>query len=146
MSVETQIRSALLASTALSALIGNRLYAVTIDQGTAFPCAAMQRISTQRIYSHDQLANPRWGKNGWARFQFTIFGDGASGAEQARTVAEALINALKTFNQGADPACPEVLTGAPNFVVNQWESVQPNTTPPKFMQFVDAKIFIREEN
>lgn len=144
MSVETQFRLALLGVSAVAALIGDRLYPVTFAERTAFPAVAYQRISTQKLYSNDQLANTRWGTNGWARIQLTIAGDGASGYAQAIAVAAAIRDALKTFNIGSDQTSPPALAGAPNFVLNEWDSVQPNTVPPKFLRFMDVKVFLQE--
>lgn len=145
MSAEVQLRTALLASATLAGLIGNRLYPSTLDQGAAFPAMTYQRLSTKPVYSLDQLPNPRWGKNGWCRFQFECVGDGSSSAEQARGVADALEAALKTFNLGAEPASPEYLQQAPNFILNRWEMPLTDFTPPKFVVYVDVQIFIRED-
>lgn len=146
MSVDVQIRTALLADATVASLIVNRLYPVQIPPNPTFPCVAMQRIATQRLYSNDQLSNPNWGSKGWARVQFTVFGDGASGKLQAEAVATAIRRALKTFNVGAEPESPSVLRGAPNFVTNEWESMEPETDPPKFKRILDARLFIGEEN
>lgn len=144
MSVETQFRLALLGVAGVAALIGDRMYPVTFMERTLFPAVAYQRIATQKLYSNDQLGNARWGTNGWARFQLTIAGDGASGQASAIAVATAIKAGLKTFTIGADAASPPVLTGAPNFVISEWESVQPTTVPPKFLRFLDVRVFIQE--
>lgn len=146
MSADVQIRTALLSNATLAALISTRLYPVQIPPNPTFPCVAMQRIATERLYSMDQLSNANWGGKGWARVQFTCFGDGASGKLQAEAVATAIRGALKTFNVGAETESPSVLRGAPNFVLNEWETVEPETDPPKFKRILDTRMFIGEEN
>jgi len=145
MSVEARMRSALLANTTLAGLIGTRLYPVQFAQGFTTPAIAYQLMPGQmRPYAMNQVGNSEWGKLAWARYQFTVAGGGASGSEQARTVAQALKVAVLGFDLSHNP----VVTGgpAPNFVLSEWEMDQPQTTPPIFLRFVDIKMFIREEN
>lgn len=133
MSVDATIRGTLLANAALVALIGTRLFPEPLDQNAIAigPCLTMARVSTQHLYAQDQ-ANPNWGRNGWARVQFSAFGTGKSGAAVAESVASAVRVALKGFSSA--------------FVINERQQVEPNTVPPVYMRILDTKIFITEEN
>lgn len=134
MSVDATIRATVLANAAVTALLGTRLYPVTLDQNAinaGQPCATYQRIATTHDYAQDR-SNANWGRTGWARMQFTAFGTGASGAEQARSVASAIRVSLKDF--------------AAAFVINDFERVEPDTVPPIFMRILDTRIFITEES
>lgn len=145
MSVETRMRTALLANASLAALIGTRMYPVQFAQGFTTPAIAFQLMpGQQRPYSMKQVGNSEWGKLAFARYQFTCAGGGASGSEQARTVAQALKDAVLGVDLSKNP----VVTGgpSPNFVLSEWEMDQPNTTPAIFLRFVDIRMFIREEN
>lgn len=135
----------MLADATLSGLIADRFYPVQFKEGFTIPAVAYQRMpGGSRPRTMHQVGNTEWGRLCWARYQFTCAGAGVSGAEQARVVAQAVKDASKTFDLSRNP----VVTGqgAPNFVLSEWEQLQPNTTPIVFLRFVDIQIFIREEN
>ena len=85
--IEEGLVNKLINNTALKALIGDRVYALTLAQNTVLPAIVYQRISTWRAMTLDQgaggLSNPR--------FQFTIY---AASYASAKAVADALRNAL----------------------------------------------------
>lgn len=140
--IEQQLRESLLANAGVSALIGTRLYLVQKAQGSAYPCVAYQRISTQRQYHHVLGGNQA--STAWSRFQFTIWADGKTGGEVTQQVSAALRAALQTFNLAAQPASPAVLRQAPNFVLNEHMTNEPNPQQPLFKSILDVKIWFQE--
>ena len=70
MLIEQAILTRLLADSAISTLVGTRIYYVRADQAVAKPYIVFSKISAIRVSSHDGgsgLANPR--------FQFSCFGE-----------------------------------------------------------------------
>jgi hypothetical protein len=148
--LEAQLRQAMLAYAPLQAAIAQRLYEVQIPQGALLsaptaPLVAFQRITTTREYSQNFGATQA--RFGWARFQFTVFCGGANGGETTGIVAGLIIDSLQSFNLSVPAASPNVVTSAPNFVVNQRMEVEPQTTnQPIFKTILDLRIGFQDLN
>ena len=143
MSLEAIIDNALRADAGLAALIGQRLYLVQKANDCSYPCMAYQRISSTPLYAMG-FGNAQ-GTFGSARFQFTIFGDTATGAEAVLSVRDALVAALRTFNASALPVSPAQLTQAPNFVVMERMTNEPQPRQTIFMYVLDALIWYQDQ-
>jgi len=68
--LEEAIRAHALGDAAITALIGDRWYAVDLPQGKAFPAITMQQVSGTPEHSHEGhsgIENARW--------QFTVWSD-----------------------------------------------------------------------
>lgn len=92
--IEEALFSILTNDSALSALIGTRVYPNIFPQGVTLPAISYQRISSVRLHSHSgasQLARPR--------FQLTCLSDSYT---EAISVANALREALDGY--GGVPA------------------------------------------
>ncbi len=128
----------------LNTIIGGNLYLLQLPQsllsGTPFRALTYQRISTQRIYSHSSPADV-----GWCRFQFTAWAQTKASGEDVLNIAYALFNALKTFNAAALPQSPLVLNQHPNFVINQFMGIEPNTQPPIYKCVLDVRIAFQDQ-
>ena len=144
MTLEEIVRTALLAYTALFSAIGGNLFLLQLPQsllnGSPFKALTFQRLSTKRQYSHSSPADV-----GWCRFQFTAWANTTAAGADSHAIGYALFNALKTFNAWALPASPEVLTGAPNFVINQYMEIEPQTQPPIYKNVLDVRIWFRDQ-
>ena len=142
--LEEFVRTALLADATLNAAIGGNLFLMQLPQnllnGTPFKALTFQRVSTQREYAHSGPADV-----GWCRFQFTAWANTAHAAEDSLNIGYALFNALKTFNAAALPASPPVLHQYPNFVINQFMGIEPNTKPPIYKCILDVRIWFRDQ-
>ncbi len=126
------------------ALIGPNLWLLQLPQnilnGTPFKALTYQRISTQRIYAHSGGADV-----GWCRFQFTAWAQTQSSGEDVLDIAYALFNALKTFNAAVLPSSPLVHNAHPNFVINQFMGIEPNTQPPIYKCILDVRIAFQDQ-
>jgi len=142
--LEQILRTSLLADSTLNTAIGGNLFLVQLPQnlltGSPFKALTFQRVSTQRQYSHSSPADV-----GWCRFQFTAWANTAAAGADCLGIGYALFNALKTFNAAALPASPPVLTQAPNFVLNQYMGIEPNTQPPIYKCILDVRIWFRDQ-
>jgi hypothetical protein len=143
-SVEQQIRAGLLAQSSITDIIGNRLYLVQLPQNPVYPSAAYQRVTTVPLYTQE---NALQGTVGYVRFQITGFFQGADSGQQSETFAQAVTEALETFNCATGPpASPPVLGTPPNYVLGRRMLVQPQTQPPIFMCVLDAKLWYNDAN
>ena len=144
MTLEQIVRTALLADATLNAAIGGNLFLAQLPQnflnGSPFKALTYQRMSTQRDYSHSSPADV-----GWCRFQFTAWANTAATGEDSINIGYALFNALKTFNAAALPASPPVLHQYPNFVLNQFMAIEPETKPPIYKCILDVRIWFRDQ-
>jgi len=88
--IEDALLTYLLANASINALVGDRIYAMHVQQEATMPCITYQRISTERVLTHDQtstgLAIPR--------FQFDVYSFRYS---EALEIAEALRDALQGY-------------------------------------------------
>lgn len=139
MSLEADLRTALLADAGVQAQIAQRLYLMQKPPRCSFPCAAYQRISTQRLYT--QALGGSQATRGWCRFQVTIWGDTATGGAQVLTVRDAILAALQTFNLGALPASPSVLSQAPNFILQERMGLEPQPEQPLVKYMMDVQVW-----
>lgn len=90
MLIEQAIKTELTSTTALTALVGQRIYYVKAPQDVEAPYIVFFKVTGPRVHSHDgasSLAHPR--------FQFSIFADTYYMAKQ---IAEQLQTALQGFN------------------------------------------------
>jgi hypothetical protein len=60
-------------------------------------------------------------------------------------IALAVFNAAKTFNAAALPQSPLVHNAAPNIVINQFSSSEPNTQPPIDKEIIDIRIAFQDQ-
>lgn len=142
MSVEASLRAAMIADAGVAGKIAARLYLGQIPQNPTYPCAAYQRISTQRLYAH--MLGGQQGAFGWSRFQFTSFGAGPTGGADAEATSAALRAALQTFNLAAVAASPQVLLQAPNFVLNELMHIEAQPEQPIFKFILDVKVWFND--
>jgi hypothetical protein len=140
---EQQLRAIALADSAVagwlvygSPAIGH-FWEGQLPQNPSFPCAAYQRITTSRIYSHGGAAD-----TGWIRFQISIWCQSKSSGADAVNIALAIVNALKSID-ASGLATPGAATR--NFVLNQRLDIEPNTQPPIFKQILDVRIYFRDQ-
>lgn len=94
--IEEVIVTKLTAHVGLAALIGARLYPLTLPQRPTLPAVTYQRISTMTVPTRDEphasLERPR--------FQFNVW---AASYGSARAVAQQLRAALPTLAQASNP-------------------------------------------
>jgi hypothetical protein len=147
MTLEEIIRDALLGYSPFTAIVGAAgLYLVQLPQNVLGTLqndtcvATYQRVAGTRIYAHASACDV-----GAARFQFTAWAGGKSGGARVLAAAQAIIAGLRTFNASQLPTSPEVLLGAPNFVLDQRMEVEPQTRPPIFKCTLDARIWFRDQ-
>lgn len=145
--LEQIVRTALLANSTLSALIGTNLYLVQLPQNPPYPCMVYQRISTRPITTMNQLGDysAGWQGMGWARFQFTAWANGSGAGNQTDQIARALQGAMNTFDASQLPGSPAILTHAPNLMLNRIMTVEPQTDPPLFKAQIDFDILYMEQ-
>ncbi len=89
MSVEEAVRTVLVNTPAVSALIGTRVYPFFLPSDTALPGVAYDRISTKRGYAHDGQQTPVT-----VRLQYDTIATSLSGA---LAVAAAMRTALSGY-------------------------------------------------
>ena len=109
MAPETQLRTALIADAALSALVGARIYAGLIPQNSVMPAIAFERISTQ---PRDSAMGKDTGYV-QATVQYTCIAENdahGAGYDQAAAVAEALRHVVQRF-RSAGPVLEVFIDG-----------------------------------
>lgn len=87
--LEQSMYSQLTGYSALSALVGTRVHPLVLDPDGDLPQVLYQRISAVREQAFGQST-----KGTTARFQFTVWADGASAYTSARAVMTEVRNAL----------------------------------------------------
>jgi hypothetical protein len=92
MTIEAALYTYLSTHAGLSALIGTRIYPITIAQGAAMPAIAYQLIDDLPV--HSGIADV---KVHAARFQFSCFGGGTSEYTSACAVAAQVKSALQDY-------------------------------------------------
>lgn len=103
MAVEEDIFSFLTGNSAVAALVGRRVYPLTIPQDEDLPAVAYRRVDTPRIYSHDGysgLARPR--------FQFDCVGTSYASASQVATAVRVAFAGWRAAFRGVAMAQNEV--------------------------------------
>lgn len=115
MNIEQALYALLTTDTGVSALIGTRLYPLTIAQDVALPAAAYQRISGPRKHAHDGPLSVAEG-----RFQFTCQ---AATYAAAKSVANAIRQALDGYN-GAVTVGEDSLEIEGSFLVNELDGYE----------------------
>lgn len=114
MIIEESLVAKLLATAAVTALVGARIEPLVLSQGATLPAIVYQRISGPRVRSHSGpsgLAHPR--------IQFTCWG---STYLQAKSVAKAL---RQTFDGFKDLAASPAIGGL--FVENDLDDYEEET-------------------
>jgi uncharacterized protein DUF3168 len=148
MSLETQLRAALIGDTAVNSLIGDRLYHVQLPQIPSYPSGVLQRISTQPLYVHTRGRTPLEGGQatvGWARISLCFWTDGRNAADTGESIAQAVMAAMENFNAWALPQSPSVLFSAPNILITRRTGIEPQTQPPLFKAMLDFKIWYQDQ-
>ncbi len=109
MTIETKIVTRLTGYSAVTAVVGTRIFPVVVRQDTALPCVTYRRLSGERDYS---LA----GRAGWAgaRVSLTAW---AQDYATARSLADNLRNALDAYSDGTSDGIQiaSVLDGADGY-------------------------------
>lgn len=144
--IDVQLRAAMLADAAVSAIIGTRFYFYQLSQNTGpdlrFPCCLYHRISTVPYYSHTVATNAEMS---WIRFQIDCLAARKIGAVlaglQVDALARAVTAALKTFNASVTPQSPTVLGNAPNFLINRRTQNDAQPQPLVYWEQLDVRIF-----
>ncbi len=143
MTLEQNLRENVLAAPGFTSAVPGGLWG-KLPQNPTYPVVQFQRITTNRMFTQDQISNPRWGDCGWARFQFTCFSNDASaGLDQAQATADVVRAALKTFDLSQETGA--AFTHAPNFVVGERAGEVPDTMPPVYTQMLDVRVFFRDQ-
>ncbi len=96
MSVEKDIRTYMGTRTAITDIVGSRIYAQKLPQEATFPSLVYNRVSTQRTYSHSgdsSLTTPR--------IQYSCF---AETYEDAKDLAEQIVSEMSGFKGTAGTA------------------------------------------
>lgn len=88
--IESALRALVLADSAVSALIGTRLYPQKLPQDPTYPAATYQRIDGPRLYDHGGATGLAEG-----RFQFDVW---ATTYSSAKAVAAAVRAALSGYS------------------------------------------------
>lgn len=136
-SIELKLRTAALATPALTSLLGTspfRWYDMQEAQNSPYPAITVLLVSAPSQYSNTaRLINTR------CRVQFTIRD---TNAEHARTVENALLTFLDTFD--AMNATPGLVSRQANEVINRRQGGNPNPDPLVFWRTVDAYIWNNE--
>lgn len=101
-----------------------------------YPYIRFQRITTNRLYVHSPAAGTANGSNSWIRMQFDIVAKGASSRAQCDSVTRILIASLGTFTNGAPNT-----SGAPNFVLNERGSTQPQVEGVPRVESIDVRMW-----
>lgn len=144
MSDEVVLRDAVLGYPGVSALVADRMFEMQLPQNS-FPqdeirlAIVFQRISTDFLYTQDGETGLRA-----ARYQFKCWGSPFSTPEDVRGLAELVINAMGTFNATQDQTSPYTRTGAPNFLLNEWTSIDAQYQPPLPLIILDLKTWFRK--
>src|SRR5665213_1969931 len=123
MTLEAKIRSAALAYTPLSSLLGTspfRFYDTQLVQGTLFPAIAFQEVGGSPTYAFTGRL-----PTGYSRYQFTIWD---TDAERGRAVEAALLSFFDQLNLQGIPG----LSLYPCRVVSQKAGMFTDPQPPQF--------------
>lgn len=137
-SLEVKLRTAALATPALTSLLGTtpfRWFDMQQVQSAPFPSVTVLLVSAVNMYSTNQrLASTR------CRVQFTVWD---TNAEEARTVENAIIAFLDGFD--AMNLVPGVAPTQANEVVMRRQGGNPQTSPLTFWRIIDAMIWNNEQ-
>ena len=130
MSFEADYRAALLTYAPLAAALAvgspaTYSIGIRLPQPASWPAIRFQRIATNRLYTMQ-------GRNALcqARVQHDCW---ATDSIEAAALMDLLIQALDTFSLAGG-------AGAPNFVINQWLTDEPDPEPVMWRGFVEAYI------
>lgn len=134
--LEAKLRTAALADSALTALLGTspfRWYDTQLDETVnVFPAVVVQLISAPDMYALNRRM-PGY----FSRMQFTIWG---TSGENARAVETELVCFLNQFNAVGVAGLQQY----PNTVLNRRTSMYVQTQPAKWQRIVDVSIFNNE--
>jgi hypothetical protein len=83
--VGSALRTKLLTYSAISSLVGTRIYPDALLQGCAFPAVVYTKISTEREHAMSDVS-----RLSHARIQFDCYDDKGSGRTQSNAVAQAI--------------------------------------------------------
>lgn len=138
-SLEVKLRTAALATPALTALLGTspfRWYDMQLDQNSTLPAVTIQAISIVNQYSLSVRL-----VNALCRVQFTIYD---TDPERARAVEMAIVVFIDTFNAMNTSSA---VSRQANWVVNRRQgspSQNAQTQPLTFVRSLDAMIWNNE--
>lgn len=154
-SVETELRTALIADAGINAVLGNRLYWPTLPQQPQYPVAIFRRVSTQMLRSHGtQVGGIRLPGTGWCRISFTIWSDlsptqtrgsSSGAADELNSVVQAILAALNHINLCAVPESPVTTLSAPNFFLGLRDGVESNVQPPLPVNYLDVMVWFSDQ-
>lgn len=146
MQLEVIFRNGILSFPEVATLLGTNLFDTQLPQNAfeqsvnppgpgVTARAVFQRIWTGRIYALAGANNA-----GWARFQVSIFDYQRS---SVLAIATAITRALATWSAAATQSPPT--PSAPNFVLNQWGGLEPQSMPPIYKEMLDIRIFFQDQ-
>ena len=135
--VKDRLRSAALAYTPLTALIGQNWFDNQLPQEANIPAIVAQQISVRRLYN---LGNRP--TRGWWRFQLTVWGGQFSaGAELRGQIRDVLIDFITTtLNLYGIPSLPAFS----NYIDGDRDALFVQTNGPVYQQLVDVVLFVDE--
>ena len=114
MSVEKDIRTYMGTRTAITDIVGSRIYAQKLPQAATFPSLVYNRVSTQRTYSHSGDSNMTS-----PRIQYSCF---AETYEEAKDLAEQIVSEMSGFKGTAGSS-----TIYSTFVDNELDLIDPES-------------------
>lgn len=138
--LEEKLRTALLAFSGITGLVGSNVFADQLPQGLLSPslpgvALTLKRVSTQFYTTLDTninaLAAPR--------IQFTGWSNRTSSKLDVLNINYQLALFLNQFSATG------YSTQTPNTILNAFVSLYPQSQPPLYMGVVDARIFNRED-
>jgi Protein of unknown function (DUF3168) len=136
--VEEQLRTALLADGNIAPIVGTRLYVEPLPQQLQnFPAITMTRIATVRNWVRSRTG--QFADMGWVRLQLDIW-DNTDNLTYQRVsqLIQYIIQALRTFN-----AYGNTQAGS-NRVLNQQVRPTPELQPPGYRGILDLKIWFSD--
>lgn len=129
MTVDGTLVAHLVADSALTALVGSRVWPIALAQTPTLPAVTYRRISVTS--EHDRSS--RRADLARVRYQFDCW---ASTFDGARAVAVALKDALGTLTNASDPMISHALT------INELDDVEPTTN--RWRVIIDAHVYHEE--
>lgn len=145
MSFEADFRAAAILNPAVQALIGSRLWLALKPANCPLPCATYQRISTVRQYTHNRGAGlEAAGARGWIRVQLTFWAAGDTSGEDVLAIRDAFLQFLAVWNQAAIPESPISGDQAPNFVLNERFTFEPQPNEPLARYLMDVQAWFHD--
>lgn len=140
--VEEQLRSAMLADPNIGPLLATRWYVEPLPQNSLFPAVTVVRIATVRQPMRTSGSSSQTADVGWTRLQIDVWDNtDANSGPRVSQIAQYIINVLANFS--AYGAGATTLRGS-NRVLNQQLRPVPELQPPGYRAILDVKIWFAD--